>query len=170
LGGAGSLDRLARPTVREGFEVKEEFPQGGEAALFVAEEIAALVKRTEILEEEFEGTNIKVVADQNVPIAENAKAQKFTADLLNAHPNLAGIIASSDTVVDSDIAKVAWLAAGEIASSFTRGEIEEKEREYTPGHRRPDRTDQGHVRRGRTGSVLADRGSLLQGMEELYGT
>jgi ribose transport system substrate-binding protein len=155
-------------------KVEEEFPQGGEVALMYEEEIAALVERTEILEKAFEGTNIKVVASQNVPIAENAKAQKYTADILNTHPNLSAFIATSDiqtgevlaalrtagksnvklfgyyadsvnaeimkanpeqfvAVADSDIAKVAWIAAGEFASFFAGGEIKEiQEPEYTP--------------------------------------
>jgi ABC-type sugar transport system substrate-binding protein len=154
--------------------VEEEFPQGGEVALMVEEEIPSLVERVEILEKSFEGTNINVVATQNVPIAENSKAQKYTTDILSANPNLAGVITTSDiqspevlaglrsagnskvkvygwyadsanaetmkanpkqfvAVVDSDIAKVSWIAAGELASFFAGGEIKEmQEPEYTP--------------------------------------
>ncbi|MFN8218219.1 MAG: substrate-binding domain-containing protein [Solirubrobacterales bacterium] len=155
-------------------KVKEELPNGGEVALFVEEEILALVERAEILEEQFEGTNIKVVANINVPIAENPQVQKATVDTLSANPNLDAIIATSDiqtpevlaglrtagnkkvklfgyyadsanvktmetnpeqfvAVVDSNIAEVSWIAAGELASFFTGGKITEiQEPEYTP--------------------------------------
>lgn len=155
-------------------KVKEELPDGGKVVLFIEEEILALVERAEILEEQFEGTNIEVVANINVPIAENPRVQKATVDILSANPDLAAIVATSDiqtpevlaglrtagnkdvklfgyyadtanvetmetnpeqfvAVVDSNIAEVAWIAAGEFASFFSGGEIKEiQEPAYTP--------------------------------------
>jgi ABC-type sugar transport system substrate-binding protein len=145
-------------------QIKEEFPQGGEVAIMFEEEQQSLIERTEFLEKGFEGTNIKVVATQNVPAAENSKAQKYTTDILNAHNNIAAFITTSDiispevlaglrtagnsetkvygwyadsanvetmegnpkqfvAIVDSDIAKAGWVAAGELASFFTGGTI-----------------------------------------------
>jgi ABC-type sugar transport system substrate-binding protein len=145
-------------------QIKKEFPNGGEVAIMFEEEQQSLIERTEFVEKGLEGSNIKVVATQNVSAAENAKAQKYTADILNAHPNLVAFITTSDiqspeiiaglrtagnskvkvyswyadsanvetmeqspkqfvAIVDSDIAKEAWIAAGELASFFTGGTI-----------------------------------------------
>ncbi|MBS1882222.1 MAG: sugar ABC transporter substrate-binding protein [Actinobacteria bacterium] len=77
-------------------QIKEELPGGGEVAIFFEEEQQSLIERTEFLEEAFEGSNIKVVATQNVPAAENAKAQKYTTDILTSHPDIAAFITTSD--------------------------------------------------------------------------
>lgn len=174
-------------------KVEEDFPQGGEVAMMFEEEIPSLVERTEYLEKAFKGTNIKIVANQNVPIAENPKAQKYTTDILNAHPNLAAVITTSDiqspevlaglrtagnskvkvygwyadsansetmkqnpkqfiAVVDSDIAKVMWISAEELATEFSGGEVEEIQfPEYEPLIIEPD---------GITPGMLAEEGPV----------
>lgn len=77
-------------------QVVKEFPQGAEVGIFYAEEPPTQVKRKELLEKDFEGTKIKVVAAEAIPYVETSKVQKATVDILNSHPNISAFLTTAD--------------------------------------------------------------------------
>ena len=79
--------------------IKQDFPDGAKVGVLIEGVVAAEQQRLEVLKQEFEGSNIEIVAEEDIPLADQPSAQKATVDLMNAQPDIDVMISVSSVLV-----------------------------------------------------------------------
>ena len=101
--------------------IKEDHPDGAKVGVLIEGVIAAEQQRLKVLKESLEGSNIEIVAEKDIPIADQPSAQKATVDLMNAEPDISVIVAVSGVLPqyilpglrsggDDDVQVYSWYA------------------------------------------------------------
>ena len=79
--------------------IKEDFPDGAKVGVLIEGVIPAEQQRLAVLKEQFEGSNIEIVATKDIPLADQPSAQKATVDVMNAQPDIDVLISVSSVLV-----------------------------------------------------------------------
>jgi ABC-type sugar transport system substrate-binding protein len=79
--------------------IKEDFPDGAKVGVLIEGVIPAEQQRLQVLEEQFAGSNIEIVATKDIPLDDQPSAQKATVDVMNAEPDIDVLISVSSVLV-----------------------------------------------------------------------
>lgn len=79
-------------------KLKEDYPDGAKVGVLIERVVPLEVERLDALVSNLEGSGIEMVAEKDIPLADQPSAQKATIDMVNANPEINAIVSISGSL------------------------------------------------------------------------